>query len=131
MTLPAVRQEIACSELRPPNTTATRILPMPPPLLTCTRIAGLDLTRPYARHDRADSPGGDHRPWVECPLPLAGVSNRGQGIVHVDDQIVGVLQPDREPYGRRVDARGGQGAFVHLAVGGGGDVAGQRVGAAQ
>src|SRR3954454_12797224 len=44
MTLPAVRQEIACSELRPPNTTAIRILLIDPPLLTWVECRG---QRPY------------------------------------------------------------------------------------
>src|SRR4051794_23421361 len=85
MTLPADTHEIACSLLRPPNTTATRTLP--PPLLAVPLIAG------NPSRARARAPGAPRvRRW----------SRRGSpGLVLTDHELVVPLD-HTDPGGRSI-----------------------------
>src|SRR4051794_9358443 len=98
ITLPADTQEIACSALRPPNTTATRTLPTCPLITTdpsratpqppvggadpAVAAAGSSVWEPRQVQDHAAPPGapgttraGDRRSHAPpSALPLAGAA---------------------------------------------------------
>src|ERR1700721_2651277 len=105
-TCAALAQEIACSELRPPNTTATLILPCSFTLSSAPLLARLDQAR-------------------------SGTAQRVQGHVRVGDEILSVLESDGEPYRARVDPRTLQRPRIQLPVRGRRRVADLGVRAAQ
>src|SRR5690242_1137710 len=118
---PALAQDTACSVLRPPNTTATRIFSCP--------------TRPPVRHNQG-------RAIRLRPAPSSRLSDQAtactlwsaqglQGHIRIRNKILRVLQANGEAYCARIDAPGRQRPVVELPVGGGGDVADQRVSPAQ
>src|SRR3954452_18552002 len=79
MTLPADTQEIACSALRPPNTTATRSLPVFP-LITTTLAERSRANPPTDRRCGSLSPvedGVHEQPAFSAGFRLAG------GLVHL------------------------------------------------
>src|SRR5690242_6639131 len=112
---PALAHDTACSVLRPPNTTATRILGCPthPPV-----------PKPEAEA-RSPKPEGQRRTTRLRP------ADRLQGDIRVRNEILGVLQADGEAYRPRVGAAGRQRPVVQLPVRGGGDVADHGVRPAQ
>src|SRR3984885_3185506 len=101
---PALAHDTACSLLRPPNTTATRIL-----------------RAELMRHLRCSAELSSSR---YSPLVAAHAL---QGQVGVADQVLRVLEADREAHGARVDSGGGERPLVKLAVRGGRRVRGDRV----
>src|SRR5690606_1933396 len=97
--LPALTQEMACSLLRPPNTTATRVL---------RGLTAVTLPPRAARRGPTTNPNQDryvrHRArgrTARCRHEQRSWSVAGGGIErggHVGDQILGVLQATGEAY---------------------------------
>src|SRR5580692_7126054 len=114
-TSPALAQDTACSALRPPNTTATRILRCP-----CTHP-------PKVRHGKARDPAGTRENWrgprTSRELARLRPTERLQGHIRIRNEIFRVLQADGEAYRSGVDAPGGQRPVVQLAMRGRGHVA--------
>src|SRR5579859_3221515 len=101
---PALAQDTACSVLRPPNTTATRIFPCP--------------TRPPVRRGQEGAPQKLNDQAKACTLWSAqGL----QGHIRVRNEVFGVLQADGEAYRARIDAPGRQRPVVELPVRGRGE----------
>src|SRR4051794_7580790 len=85
-TLPAPIRETACSELLPPKTTATR-------------IRDRDSRTSFMMPESTVS-GGQN--GLSAARRTCG-TQRVERLGDVHDEVVGVLEPDREPHGSRVD----------------------------
>src|SRR5690242_7378507 len=107
---PALAQDMACSVLRPPNTTATRIFSCP--------------TRPPSATQSIQSTQGPTRKLDDQARPETLWPAQGlEGHIRIRNEIFRVLQADGEAYRARVDAPGCQRPVVELPVRGRGDVA--------